>query len=147
VDVEYNGSRSANLAVPVAPAAPGILTSQILGKGDPVIVNGDGSTNSATNPAKKGTYITFFGTGDGIPTTLGVDGRLAATAPYQTTYLPVTVNLNGAPVTPLYAGAAPGFAGLIQVNVLLPATLASGTDPLSLQVGTATSQTVNLYVQ
>ncbi len=108
MDVEYNGGRSAYMTVPVADSAPGIFSN---------VLNADGSVNSASNPAKKGTYITFYSTGEGIPQqTLGIDGRLAVATPYQTPFLSATVTLNGAAVTPMYAGAAPNNAGIMQVT-------------------------------
>ena len=40
-----------------------------------------------------------------------------------------------------YAGAAPGqVAGLLQVNVRIPADAGSGAVPIEIQVGDATSQ-------
>jgi amidase len=146
VDVEYNGSRSANMPVALTTAAPAIFTSKPLGQGTTVIANADGTINSSTTPAVKGTYVTFYATGEGIPGTLGIDGRLA-TAPYQTPFLPVSITLNGSPITAMYAGAAPGAAGVMQVNAPLPADTASGTASLVLTVGTASSQTATVYVK
>jgi len=40
----------------------------------------------------------------------------------------------------LYAGLAPGFAGLYQFNVRLPATLADGDVPVSIRVGNVQTQ-------
>jgi uncharacterized protein (TIGR03437 family) len=145
--VEYAGQTSAAVAIPVTDAAPGIFTAQALGQGAPRIQNSDGSPNSATKPATKGTYITFYVTGDGIQNSLAFDGRRASAPPLQTPVLPVVVTINGASATVLYAGATPGYAGLMQVNVQLDANVASGTLPLAVQVGTKTSQTVNLFVQ
>jgi amidase len=138
MDVEYNGGRSALMPVALADSAPGIFKN---------ILNSDGTVNSAANPAKKGSYVTFYATGEGIPGTLGIDGRLAVTTPYQTPYLTVTVTLNGAAVQPLYAGALPNNAGILQVNAPLAADLPSGMAPLVLGVGQAMSQTATVFVQ
>jgi uncharacterized protein (TIGR03437 family) len=43
-------------------------------------------------------------------------------------------------VQPQYAGAAPGYAGLMQVNVQIPAGTPSGNVPVTIQVGQAASQ-------
>jgi amidase len=144
--VEYAGQTSAGVTIPVTDAAPGIFTAQALGIGAPRIQNSDGSLNSATKPASKGSYITFYVTGDGIQNSLAFDGRLAA-APFQKPILPVVVTVNNVSATVLYAGATPGYAGVMQVNVQLDANVASGALPLAIQVGTQSSQTVNLYVQ
>jgi uncharacterized protein (TIGR03437 family) len=39
---------------------------------------------------------------------------------------PVEVELGGVRVTPVYAGRAPGFAGLDQVNFVVPAEVPRG---------------------
>ena len=143
--VEFSGQHSAPVAVPVADLAPAIFTDQPLGKGAAAILNADGSRNSATNPAAKGSFITFFVTGEGIPSTLGIDGRLAA-APLQTPVQKVTVNFNSAAANVLFAGAAAGFAGMMQVNVQLDPDL-TGTVPMTVQIGSKTLAAVNVFVQ
>jgi uncharacterized protein (TIGR03437 family) len=105
------------VTVPVADAAPAIFTDQPLDKG------------TAAMAAQKGSSFTFFVTGEGIPSTLGIDGRIAA-APLQTPMQTVTVMVNGSPVKVLYAGAAPGYVGLMQVNAQIDDSAASGTFPV-----------------
>lgn len=144
--VEYSGQRSAPVTVQVADLAPAIFTDQPLGKGPVAILNPDGSRNSATNPVPKGSYITFFATGEGIPSTLGIDGRLAA-APFQTPVQKVAVSLNNADAKVLFAGAAAGYAGLMQLNVQIDAGTPSGTVSLMVQIGSSTLPPVTVFVQ
>lgn len=151
VTVEYNGQVSAPLTVQVTDVAPGIFTNQPLGKGSPLVVNIPGGTqNSPANPAPKGSVITFFVTGEGLVTasgsTLPIDGRLAA-APLQSPVATVAVSLNSQSANVIYAGALPGSAGIMQVNVQLDANEPSGTLPLVVQVGSKSSQTLNVSVQ
>ncbi|HXK03180.1 MAG TPA: two-component regulator propeller domain-containing protein, partial [Verrucomicrobiae bacterium] len=151
ITVEYNGQVSAPLTVPVTDVAPGIFTTQPLGKGSPLVVNvADGTQNSATNPAAKGSAITFFVTGEGLVTatgnTLPIDGRLAA-APLQAPVAPVVVSVNNQAATILYAGALPGSAGIMQVNARLDANAPSGALALVVQVGNKSSQTLNVSVK
>jgi len=151
ITVEYNGQVSAPLTVPVTDVAPGIFTTQPLGKGSPLVVNvADGTQNSATNPAAKGSAITFFVTGEGLVTatgnTLPIDGRLAA-APLQAPVAPVVVSVNNQAATILYAGALPGSAGIMQVNARLDANAPSGALALVVQVGSKSSQTLNVSVK
>lgn len=47
---------------------------------------------------------------------------------------------------PSYAGLAPGFVGVSQVSFAIPANWAAGVYTLSIVVGSATSQPVNLNV-
>jgi amidase len=146
MQVEYAGQRSAAAAVMVNDVAPGIFTDEPLGKGPALILNADGSRNSAANPAAKGSTITFFVTGEGIMSTLAIDGRLAA-APLQTPAQPVIVGVNGAGVNVLFAGAAPGYAGMMQVNARLDAEGPAGTLPMVVQVGNQFSPPVSVSVQ
>jgi uncharacterized protein (TIGR03437 family) len=54
--------------------------------------------------------------------------------------LPVTLKIGGFPAEVLYAGAAPGFAGLMQVNARVPERLTPGTHDIELTVGRISSQ-------
>lgn len=150
LQVEFNGQRSAALTVPVTDVAPAIFTDQPLGKGSPLVLNADGSHNSPASPAKKGSTITFFVTGEGVtsaaPLALApVDGRLATTA--QTPVQPVVVGVNGAGVNLLYAGAAPSTAGIMQVNAQLDANAPSGALELVVAVGNTFSPPLKVSVQ
>ena len=146
IKVEHNGQTSSAMTVPVTDASPAIFTDQPLGKGSPVIQNADGSPNSAANPARKGSIITFLVTGEGVLSTLPIDGRLAA-APLQTPLQPVTVGVNHAGVQVMYAGAAPGFAGMMQVNAQLDANEPSGGQELVVLVGNKFSPPTTVFVQ
>jgi amidase len=144
--VEYNGQTSASVALPVTDVALGVFTDQPLGKGSVIVQNSDGTRNSSSNPAPKGSGITLFLTGEGLQSTLAYDGRRAA-APLQTPLLPVVVTVNGTAVNLSYAGAAPGFAGMMQINAQLDPATTSGSAPLLVQVGTKSAPTVNVFIQ
>ncbi len=86
-------------------------------------------------------------TGDGRPTDLGIDGRLAA-APLATPFLPVVVGLNNAGVEPLYAVAAPGLMSVTQIALRVPMTVPAGTAlPLVVAIGDFFSQPLTLAVR
>ena len=78
--------------------------------------------------------------------TLGVDGRLPG-APLQTPVQKVSVNIGGATAQTLYAGAAPGYAGMMQVNAQLDANAPQGALPAIIQVGSKTAQPATVNVQ
>ena len=64
------------------------------------------------------------------------------------TKAPVTVVLNGTELPAAFAGLAPGYVGLYQVNVLIPATTPPGLGiPLTLKVGGQLSNVVSVAVQ
>jgi uncharacterized protein (TIGR03437 family) len=126
VQVEVSGQKSNLLTAQVAPAAPGIFTRDSSGIGQAAVLNQDGSSNSAANPAPRGSIISFFATGTGQTAPPGIDGKPAA-SPLGAPVLPVTVQIAGADADILYAGAATGLvAGIIQANVRIPAQAAAG---------------------
>jgi uncharacterized protein (TIGR03437 family) len=124
VSVVYQGQTfSTNSAIPITGSIPGVFTADASGKGQAAAVNQDGSINSSTSPAPEGSVVSFYVTGEGQTSPAGVDGK-PATAPYPSPVLQVTVTLNGQYVPVQYAGGAPGeVAGLMQVNVQIPANL------------------------
>jgi len=124
-------------------ADPAIFSATSTGTGQAAILNQDGSYNSAANPAAAGTIITFFGTGEGVLTPAGQDGRIEtgglATIPKPS--LPVTVTF-GTTASPqiAYAGVAPDEVdGLLQVNAQVPSGLTPGNVPIFLTIGKTTS--------
>ncbi|HEY1492987.1 MAG TPA: hypothetical protein VGF49_00530 [Candidatus Solibacter sp.] len=77
-------------------------------------------------------YVSFYGT-----------GIRNASSPAN-----VAVKINGVAIAPTFAGAAPGFAGLDQVNVALPLSLrGSGETNVSITVDGQTSNAVTISVQ
>jgi len=123
VAVAVNGTTVAQSLMPVAAAAPGFFTSTGSGTGQAAAVNQDGSLNSATNPAARGSIISLYGTGQG--STIGS----------------VTLTIGGYQAPVLYAGAAPGFPGLMQINAQIPGGfLPPGVQPVLLSIGGAASQ-------
>jgi uncharacterized protein (TIGR03437 family) len=141
VVVESQGLRSAPADLTVAPSAPGLFTLNSNGAGGGAILNQDGSINTPSNPAERGSIIVLFGTGEGQTEPGGQDGRIAAETPPRPR-LPVAVTIGGRTSEVMYAGGAPGLvSGVIQVNARLPADLPQAGDvPVILQVGSATSQ-------
>jgi uncharacterized protein (TIGR03437 family) len=114
--------------------APGIF----LRGGDPAlpaILGEDGAPISIANPARAGRPLSIYCTGLGR-----VQGELApgAPAPLSTvvpTLEPVLVQFGGLLLAASFAGLAPGYVGLYQVNVVLPETLRPGQYFLALLAG------------
>jgi uncharacterized protein (TIGR03437 family) len=148
VRVVYRGKPTADRTIELAASAPSIFTYS--GENNRAIVlNQNGSLNSAANPAAAGEVIVFFATGEGVISPNPVTGRPAA-APLPAPVLPVSVNIGGQRVPPgdiRYAGSAPGFVGLMQVNVVVPRS-APGRVPLVLTVGPNSSPlNVEMFVR
>jgi len=73
VQVEYSGKVSQVVPVPVTESMPGIFT---IDGSQAAALNEDGSFNSASNPAVKGSIVTLYATGEGKTDPPGVDGKL-----------------------------------------------------------------------
>jgi uncharacterized protein (TIGR03437 family) len=146
VRVVYSGAPSQVVTLPVAVTNPGIFTQTTTGTGQVLALNADETLNSATNPAARGSAMTFYVTGEGQTIPPGVDGSIASTAVGKTPPVPaqkVLVTIGGLPAAVTYAGGAPGFpAGLMQVNVVIPSGVTPGAPAaVVITVGPNQSQT------
>ncbi|MDQ1474011.1 MAG: hypothetical protein QOJ99_5491 [Bryobacterales bacterium] len=130
------------VALPVAPAGPSVFTIDMSGRGQGAILNQDVVTvNSTAKPADKGSIVVIYATGEGQTSPAGLDGKLADGPFYPKPVQGVTVNIGGIPAEVLYYGAAPTLvAGVMQINVRVPADAPSGDVPLDVVVGTTHSQ-------
>jgi uncharacterized protein (TIGR03437 family) len=134
------------LNITVAPAAPSIfIVSTATGIGT-VVKNNDFSLVTPANPVSAGDVVVIYSTGLGqsIPASLTTGGLVPISALPNTGAVSVTIGGQDTPV--IYSIASPGFAGLYQTAVKVPAG-ASGTATLVLKMGVASSNTVNLAVQ
>jgi uncharacterized protein (TIGR03437 family) len=103
------------------------------------VVNQDGTVNSATNPAARGTVIAIYATGEGQTSPAGVTGGVTHSP--NSTVQPVSVTIGAVAATVQYAGSAPGeVGGLLQVNVVVPQTVSPGGQPVVLKIGCGSSQ-------
>jgi uncharacterized protein (TIGR03437 family) len=141
--VQFNGQSYGPIAMPVAAAVPGIFTLDGSGHGQAAVLNRDGTLNSISNPAARGSIITFFACGAGLMTPVVADGTISPlTLPLPAPVLPVSVAIRGVTSMVQYAGAAPGYvSGLLQVNVQVPTSIDFGNlVPLMLNLGSFASQ-------
>ena len=127
VQVERQGVRSDPFPVEVLATAPALFTANSRGTGQGAIQNEDGHTvNSIDAPAARGSLVVLWGTGEGVTTTPGVDGRLAIDilpAPLAR----CTVEIGGLPAAVEYCGAAPyNMPGLFQVNARMNPAVVPG---------------------
>jgi uncharacterized protein (TIGR03437 family) len=115
-------------------AAPGFFQSDqttVLG------VHLNGSTITAAAPAKGGETVILFASGLGPTNPAAIPDQVPETAASVTPISNFSLLINGVAVNPqqiLYAGVAPTFAGLFQINVTLPANTPANPQ---LQIGYA----------
>ena len=126
VVVQYNGQVAAPVTVDLKPTAGALFTLNASGSGQAAVLNQDYSVNGAGNPAKAGSYVYLYATGLGQTNPGGQDGVPTGSTlplPLQT----VTATVGGIPATVQFAGGAKGLvAGVMQINVQVPAGLTAG---------------------
>jgi uncharacterized protein (TIGR03437 family) len=121
ISILAKGAQTANLTADVVAASPGIFAASATGQA--VANNEDGSLNSDSNPAARGSVISVFATGLG-------SGLTAA-----------DLTIGGYHADLINAGPAPGSPGVIEIDARVPGGfLAPGIQPVVLWIGTAPSQ-------
>jgi len=148
--------------VVIAAASPGLFTSNQGGSGQAVALNQDGTINAPNNPAAAGSTVVLYGTGQGQVSPAVADGTGAPTSPLaQTVAVPTssgTTCLNTQPSMCVvvgstgfggvqYSGLAPGFVGLWQINVTIPAGTPGGNVPVRVVINGRPSITVTVAVR
>jgi uncharacterized protein (TIGR03437 family) len=132
--IQYMGAQSPPLTVALGPAAPGIFTADGSGKGQAAALNQDNSFNSLSNPAPRGSVVTFYATGVGA-TSPCVDGQVYQSN-FPTLTLPVIVGVGSSGAQVKYSGQAPDLvSGVAQFNIVIPSDAPPGIVSLTLVVG------------
>jgi uncharacterized protein (TIGR03437 family) len=143
--IAYAGQTSNAYPLTVAATAPGVFAQNASGSGTGAILNQDNSLNGPSHPAAKGSIVQMFMTGEGQTTPLGITGKITGVslpppemtpAPVQ----PILVSIGGQALY-TYAGEAPGMvAGVMQLNVQIPAFVPSGAMEVLVSIGGVSSQ-------
>ncbi len=133
---------TASQTVSIAPAGPAIFT--LYGSPQAAALNLDYTINAENNPASE--VIQLFGTGLGAVSPAVPTGAAASGTTLSQVVATVTATVNGNPAGVPFAGLAPGFAGLWQVDVDLPAGV-SGALPVVVSVAGVASNTVTVWTK
>lgn len=91
----------------------------------------------ATVPAKPGDVLILWGTGFGATSPITLPGVVTPSDKVYSTSTPVTVTINNVPATVYGSALTPGDAGLYQVAIQVPPSLANGDWPIVATVGSA----------
>jgi len=139
LQMRYGGIESEAVTLDVTAARPALFTFADGRRA--VALNQDGSVNGPDNPARRGEFVTLFGTGQGV-----VDPPIPTGAPAPTTPLSripgASVSIGGAAVEGedlFFAGMTPGLVGVFQLNARVPLGATPGESPLTVAVRGATS--------
>jgi uncharacterized protein (TIGR03437 family) len=148
--VQHGNTLSVPQALVVAQAQPGIFTVNEQGTGQGIIMRSDQVTVAQPGtPAAVGEMIVIYCTGLGAVTPAVKEGSPAPiTPPLSTTVNPVTVTIGGKSAQVAFSGLTPGFAGLYQVNAVVPGGITTGDAvPVVLSVAGQTSPAVTMAVR
>jgi uncharacterized protein (TIGR03437 family) len=128
-----NGVASNQVMLYTNNTAPGVFTlTQNGGSFDPgvgpaAVTHADNSLVTPSNPAKVGDTLVLYVTGLGSVTPAVADGVSAPSSPLSTVNAAISVFVDGQQATVLFKGLAPGFAGLYQLNFIVPSGITSGS--------------------
>jgi uncharacterized protein (TIGR03437 family) len=142
VTVMAGGVKTGASSVPIANTAPGVF----LIAGQAAAENQDGSVNTSANPAAPATVIAVYATGLGAVDPPVPTGAAASTTTLSMVAAAVTATVGGQPATVRFAGLAPGYIGLYQVNLQLP-QLAPGNYPVQISAGGVASNSATISIQ
>lgn len=102
------------------------------------MVNRDNTLNAPGNGANPGSVVVAYLIGSGPLDIPIATGAVAPLSPLSREKLPATASVGGANATLQFAGMTPGFAGLWQINFVMP-QLAPGDYALAISIGGAVS--------
>jgi uncharacterized protein (TIGR03437 family) len=127
IRVEYQGAVSARVSVPVLPSHPGLFSG---------VLNQDSSVNSEDSRESSGRVVQFFATGQGLVDPAIETGAFApGMEPFPRATETVRVTIGGRPAVVHFAGLAPGFVGLLQVNAQIDNLVGAGPAEVILEIG------------
>jgi uncharacterized protein (TIGR03437 family) len=146
--VTYNGATSAARTVRVAATSFGTFAINQRGSGPGVITNFESATtqpvNTVLRPARPGQTVILYGTGLG-PLPAGTPDSAAAPA-VQINNNNIEVLVGSRRATVSYAGRAPGFVGLDQINFVVPEGVLGCAVSVLIRVGTQVSNATTMSV-
>lgn len=139
-------SNSNVVTVPMAGFAPSFFEYPI-GSGAALAFDANFKLISASNPARRGTTIAFYASGLGTTAGQPASGDPASASVVSRTTGTVTATIGGQPAAVAFAGLAPAFTGVYQVNLTVPAGIGAGSQLVTISIGGVTSKTETLIVQ
>jgi len=141
-------SGSATQAITLASVSPGLFTLNAQGTGAVAALHADTfQVVNASSPARPGEFLLLFCTGLGVVNPPLASGSAAPTNTLHQTVGTPLVNVANAPAEVTFSGLAPGFVGLYQVNIRLPASTPRGTQPIQIVMNGVASNVATVEVQ
>lgn len=159
VRVSETGELIAGVSYPIAGTSPGLFVNDEAARGQGRILNADGSVNSPSNAALRGSVIRIFGTGQG-PVSPAVGDGEPSPADVSTVAVPtsdgvacltrqpsVCVAIGNTFGEVQFSGLAPDQVGVWQLTVRIPTTINPGNLAVRAVINGTPSNIVNLSVR
>jgi uncharacterized protein (TIGR03437 family) len=156
VTVTHAGSTSASLTLTLESASPGLFSLGQSGQGQGAVLIANTGLLAGAVPglpgraARRGEALEIYCTGLGALSETGrlpLPGQPAPASPPLSTMASPEVTIGGAAAEVLFAGLAPGLAGVYQVNAAVPPGAPAGPEvPVSLRVSGTVSNTVTIAI-
>ena len=143
--VHNNGVDSAPVQVPVSPVQPGVYSLDNVQAA--AFHAASGALVTTANPAAKGEAIVLYATGMGPAQGQPATGSAASTTSLSPTVYSPSIAIGGQPATLIGSALLPGFAGVEQVNVFVPANAPAGNDDLVMTVNGVAAKTMKIAVR
>ncbi|HEY6343698.1 MAG TPA: SBBP repeat-containing protein [Bryobacteraceae bacterium] len=138
---------SSTVNVNLSAVAPAIFTANGSGVGQGSVFTPQFQYAEAATSATRGQYVMIYATGLGAVANQPATGAAVFDASATTTQMP-TVTIGGVQASVSFAGLAPGYVGVYQINALVPTTITPGSAvSLGLSSGGMSSKTVTIAVQ
>jgi uncharacterized protein (TIGR03437 family) len=127
-----------DVSSPTASTSPGVFTNPADGVGYAAALHADYSLITNANPAQPGEAISVYLTGLGQVFPTITDGAPGGSSTLNYTVQTITAAVDDtvnavATATVSYAGLAPGYAGLYQINLTVPTGINAGDDYLVIE--------------
>ena len=135
--------------VTIVSAQPGVFTVSQSGTGQGVVLDGLNNLVDSSHAVKAGEAVVIYATGLGATSPAVATGQAApAVPPLALVTTTPKVTIGGVEAAVEFAGLAPGFVGLYQVNARVPAGVSPGNAvPLVLTQNGVASNTVTIAVR
>jgi uncharacterized protein (TIGR03437 family) len=145
------GTRRSNYAeVAIGGTQPSILTVCQCGSGQGIVVDGQNQTVivDPAHPVDRGGAVVIYVEGMGGVNRAVVPGEPSPGGPFAEVVSPVTVTIGGQEAQVLFAGLTPFFAGLYQVNAVVPQGVTPGNEvPVVVSAGGRASTPVTIAIR
>jgi minor extracellular serine protease Vpr len=118
-----------------------------IGGGNVAALDTKANVIGAGNPARQGQSVQLYANGLGPVNNQPASGDPAPASPLATCKSTAAVSIGGKDAPVGFCGLAPGFPGLYQLNVTVPAGLNAGANAVMVSIGGQTSKASNIVVQ